>query len=526
MTIIQSGQSIPLSLSAGQSLVVKDMSGTSSVTGSVTREDAQSRIGQGFFVYGPVASAASVTLTTTGVTDYQIVNGDPTPANQQMLFDPGNPPTSGPTLSGASAGAVQNKVNGGLAEIGWLPTCYNSGESTQVASRVWLVRAPVKDFVAVKVVSINPTAAALTQKFALAVTESAVNLDAPVIGGVAYQQLAPANTQNGFIPATFGGAATPTHNTGFGQGNPEFVAGDFVTIKSIPALDGGNPFLMIAHSNPTGAGIPQVQFAPGTYGSGPLARAAWATQYAPYGVFSSRGMNGVDVVANPASFTTPAESSIIVPFGLVFRTLSGGCTMLLAGDSITRGTGSTDFTDAATPALGMSGWAIKLWGQLPRYGNFGVVNLGIPGAKASVYEAVAKRAITAFQPSHCLYSSGSPNPESASQWPYASLVQMNLTGDMINFCAANRVQLMLSTPTPFDYSAASNAAYATLRSLIASMQGRFPVVDFYTGMGAPGNPDLLAPAFNTDNTHPSQAGNNEMFNRVLPVSLRAFGVTA
>lgn len=108
MTIIQSGQSIPLSLSAGQSLVVKDMSGTSSVTGSVTREDAQSRIGQGFFVYGPVASAASVTLTTTGVTDYQIVNGDPTPANQQMLFDPGNPPTSGPTLSGASADAVQN----------------------------------------------------------------------------------------------------------------------------------------------------------------------------------------------------------------------------------------------------------------------------------------------------------------------------------------------------------------------------------------------------------------------------------
>lgn len=106
MTIIQSGQSIPLSLSAGQSLVVKDMSGTSSVTGSVTREDAQSRIGQGFFVYGPVASAASVTLTTTGVTDYQIVNGDPTPANQQMLFDPGNPPTSGPTLTGDVAAAV------------------------------------------------------------------------------------------------------------------------------------------------------------------------------------------------------------------------------------------------------------------------------------------------------------------------------------------------------------------------------------------------------------------------------------
>lgn len=122
MTIIQSGQSIPLSLSAGQSLVVKDMSGTSSVAGSVTREDAQSRIGQGFFVYGPVASAASVTLTTTGVTDYQIVNGDPTPANQQLLYDPGNPPTSGPTLSGASAGAVR-------APIQALSSCTIMGDS-------------------------------------------------------------------------------------------------------------------------------------------------------------------------------------------------------------------------------------------------------------------------------------------------------------------------------------------------------------------------------------------------------------
>lgn len=125
MTIIQSGQSIPLSLSAGQSLVVKDMSGTSSVAGSVTREDAQSRIGQGFFVYGPVASAASVTLTTTGVTDYQIVNGDPTPANQQMLFDPGNPPTSGPTLSGASAGAVLTAVPRPVSRI----LCVLEGDS-------------------------------------------------------------------------------------------------------------------------------------------------------------------------------------------------------------------------------------------------------------------------------------------------------------------------------------------------------------------------------------------------------------
>lgn len=97
-----------ISLAAGQSLVVKDMSGVSSLSpATITREDASVRIGAGFFVYGPATADASFTLSTTGQSFCNIVQGDPTPADRPLLFDPGNPPTSGPTIPGDGAAAVK-----------------------------------------------------------------------------------------------------------------------------------------------------------------------------------------------------------------------------------------------------------------------------------------------------------------------------------------------------------------------------------------------------------------------------------
>lgn len=111
MTILQSGVTLPISVAAGNSLVIKELTGTATVTGSTApREDASVRIGAGFFVYGPQASQATLSISTTGLCDYQVVAGDPTPANQPLLFDPGNPPTSGPTLSGDAAVAVLKAV--------------------------------------------------------------------------------------------------------------------------------------------------------------------------------------------------------------------------------------------------------------------------------------------------------------------------------------------------------------------------------------------------------------------------------
>lgn len=104
MTMLFSGQSLPLTLSAGQSLVLKDISGTSSVTGStVTKEDATTRIGAGFSVYGPQSSGATLTLSTTGQCDWQVVNGDATPPTETLRYNVGN---NGPAFTGDDARAL------------------------------------------------------------------------------------------------------------------------------------------------------------------------------------------------------------------------------------------------------------------------------------------------------------------------------------------------------------------------------------------------------------------------------------
>ena len=80
MTILQTGVTLPLNLKAGETLVIKELSGTSTVTGSTaSREDASTSIGAGFVVYGPQPSDCSVTLTTTGAADWFVEVGDATP---------------------------------------------------------------------------------------------------------------------------------------------------------------------------------------------------------------------------------------------------------------------------------------------------------------------------------------------------------------------------------------------------------------------------------------------------------------
>lgn len=85
MTILQTGVSLPLNLKAGETLVIKELSGTSTVTGSVaSREDASASIGAGFYSYGPQSADCSVTITTTGTCDWVVRVGDATPATDTI----------------------------------------------------------------------------------------------------------------------------------------------------------------------------------------------------------------------------------------------------------------------------------------------------------------------------------------------------------------------------------------------------------------------------------------------------------
>lgn len=90
MTMLYSSQgTITFPIAAGNTLVVNNLSGVETVTGStVAREDVSSVLGTGRYGYGPQTSAATLTLATTGQCDYEIRVGDVAPPRDLVKIDP------------------------------------------------------------------------------------------------------------------------------------------------------------------------------------------------------------------------------------------------------------------------------------------------------------------------------------------------------------------------------------------------------------------------------------------------------
>ena len=106
MTILTSASGArPLSLAKGETLIIRNYSGTETVTGSTAaREDASAVLGAGAVVYGPQTGAATVTISTTGALDHSTVMGDPiqNPASTDVRALPfGSFPTYAGTISRA-----------------------------------------------------------------------------------------------------------------------------------------------------------------------------------------------------------------------------------------------------------------------------------------------------------------------------------------------------------------------------------------------------------------------------------------
>lgn len=122
MTILTSANgSLPLTLRKGETLVIRNYSGVETVTGSTAaREDASSTAGSGAYAYGPQTVAATLTLSSSGSLDYQVVAGDVTPGYRPgettLLLD--GQSTYGPlTISGPSSIAVTGSTAGATSSM-------------------------------------------------------------------------------------------------------------------------------------------------------------------------------------------------------------------------------------------------------------------------------------------------------------------------------------------------------------------------------------------------------------------------
>lgn len=88
MTILTSANgSLPLSLRKGETLVIRNYSGIETVANSIASRERAAGQGEGVYVYGPQTSDVTLTLSSTGSLDYQIVSGDVTPL-QSVAVEP------------------------------------------------------------------------------------------------------------------------------------------------------------------------------------------------------------------------------------------------------------------------------------------------------------------------------------------------------------------------------------------------------------------------------------------------------
>lgn len=91
MTILTSANgSLPLTLRKGETLVIRNYSGSDVVSGSTVLRET---VGDGSVIYGPQTSNVTVNLSSTGQLDYITVMGDPTPRESSLLISGASRPT-------------------------------------------------------------------------------------------------------------------------------------------------------------------------------------------------------------------------------------------------------------------------------------------------------------------------------------------------------------------------------------------------------------------------------------------------
>ena len=163
------------------------------------------------------------------------------------------------------------------------------------------------DFVAARLVILNRAANAINANTAvIGVSETnaidnSANMGSPVIGGTAYQQIAPAGTFNGWRAVTW--AAAAFIDIAAASTIQQFALSDWIPLQSVPRADGGTRPLILIRTYRDGAANGNWSFnISGASGRTPSAAMRQRTIIA-----SSSGTDAVTTLTNAMSLTTTAQ---------------------------------------------------------------------------------------------------------------------------------------------------------------------------------------------------------------------------
>ncbi|MDH4391257.1 MAG: hypothetical protein QE285_07515 [Aquabacterium sp.] len=421
----------------------------------------------------------------------------------QRFTEPGIAATQA-LVSGAGSSLLTNRSRSRPCAL--IPTMPISVSTAFTGTHSLMMTAP-GEFDAVAVVACNIDASTMIIDAAsVAVSErSDTSKTVPTIGGTTYNQAAPAGTQNGFIAVTWGGSASVTVAAGTATA-PTWAVSDFTAISSIPRVDDSTKFPLVLVREYFNARTLSTM----TFGSGADVD-TFSTLLAPHEFYQTAqatvdGATPATAANYTATWAAGTNTQTMRIFGLLFRIRGTSDTVLIAGDSILRGSFGANGGTLQSPGNMVGGWFTKsILALSSKTAPIGFVNLGISGDTSTSYLARTKAAMTALRPNVCGYA-----PYTTNDTPTNVLVitqQLSRALDFVDTCQTNRVAPILLQATPVNRTLAlrldSNAKVAAMSPLVASLDLNTPIYDPANA----GNNYFLA-GTNQDDTHPNSTGHN------------------
>jgi len=356
------------------------------------------------------------------------------------------------------------------------------------------------DFDAVRLIWISHVANATNSCIAaVAVTETAdVNTQAtlaqPVAGGTAFNSLRTGTSTYGWNTVTWASASSVNIPASATVATPTTAVSDWIPVSSIPRADGGTRPLLMWRAYHDGAVNPHSFTSNTSYAN---ARTPTAANRGRIYQMTRAFADGVTTLG-----TTMALSTDTFPIAVQFRYRRRGLSVAAVGDSLTS-------TDTQVSDV-VSTWAARACYDASTP-DFPVVpcNLGYSAMSGSTFLSAAKILLPTFLPDVCFYSAFSPNdigvPTQRSVWD-----GLGRTADFLDFCIANRIIPIITTPLPMNsYSSAADAFRAFVSTEVKKMARSRGIIvaDFETAMAnLQSSPAKWKAPYVTDGIHPNEAG--------------------
>ena len=547
MAIIVANIPLALSVPAGFRLQFgSPVSGTASVTlpGRVLNETLTD--GEGM---GPWQSDASVTVTSTvNSTCWTIRNIGSSAATfedihlSQTPYCPGvfaevRNATSGEIYPATWTGSIYTVALRGLIFRAWQRSeavvkpigsssnnafAFNQTVGLSTDDRCITVKSEMEGhFVAVKYVMTNRAANAINNTTAVVgVTETnaidtSANIGTPVIGGVAYPQLAPAGTINGWRAPLWGGGSAV--NVASASAAQQFQPGDWTNIGSVERADGGVRPLLLQRFWRPGAASGNWSF--NTCGAS--ARTPSAAMRQRTYIVSQAFSDGVSALNTPMSLSTAVLPAFpIVRFAVPVMSVWG------IGDS-------TMQCNAQAPE-GLSSWGMRACAEVSTMENPVIwANFGASSQNGQTAWGIAKSALAAGcpAPSVFLIEAASVNDPSPTSSPTVRdrEAQIGRALDVIATARQYGVQYIIFVPLmPFNSLtlAFDDIRKGTNAEIVAIARASGVWWLDFSALGTGASPDRWISAYNDglgaagDGIHPDETAFDDVMTPRLVTLLR------